>query len=94
MARHIRRGLVLGGGGTLGAAWMIGALCALQEERGFDPRTADMIVGTSVPRLDIPNKVTGGVAYVQDIRLAGMLHGRVVRPPRPGSKRCRRPGSA
>ncbi|HEV2639717.1 MAG TPA: patatin-like phospholipase family protein [Actinocrinis sp.] len=47
MARHIRRGLVLGGGGTLGAAWMIGALCALEEERGFDPRTADMIVGTS-----------------------------------------------
>jgi NTE family protein len=47
MARHIRRGLVLGGGGTLGAAWMIGALCAMEEERGFDPRTADLIVGTS-----------------------------------------------
>jgi CO/xanthine dehydrogenase Mo-binding subunit len=47
---------------------------------------AHMIVGTSVPRFDIPNKVTGGVAYVQDLRLAGMLHGRVVRPPRPGSK--------
>jgi CO/xanthine dehydrogenase Mo-binding subunit len=45
-----------------------------------------MIVGTSVPRLDIPNKVTGGPAYVQDMRPAGMLHARVVRPPRPGSK--------
>src|SRR5258705_4816781 len=45
-----------------------------------------MIVGTSVPRLDIPNKVTGGPAYVQDMRPAGMLHARVVRPPRPGSR--------
>src|SRR6185369_482702 len=32
-------------------------------------------------RVDIPAKVTGGVAYVQDLRLEGMLHGRVVRPP-------------
>ena len=45
--QKIRRGLVLGGGGTLGAAWMIGAMCALHEEHGFDPRTADLIVGTS-----------------------------------------------
>jgi len=50
------------------------------------PVTSHMIVGTSVPRLDIPNKVTGGPAYVQDMRPAGMLHARVVRPPRPGSK--------
>jgi len=40
------------------------------------------IVGRSVPRRDIPAKVTGGAAYVQDIRLPGMVHGRVVRPPR------------
>ena len=43
------------------------------------------IVGKSIPRLDIPAKVTGGAAYVQDMRPAGMLHGRVVRPPRYGS---------
>ena len=30
--------------------------------------------------------MTGGIAYVQDIRLPGMVHGRIVRPPRPGSK--------
>lgn len=42
-----RRGLVLGGGGILGAAWMVGALKALEEIHGFDPRTADYIVGTS-----------------------------------------------
>jgi CO/xanthine dehydrogenase Mo-binding subunit len=50
------------------------------------PATAHKIVGTSVKRVDIPNKVTGGAAYVQDMRPAGMLHGRVVRPPRYGSK--------
>jgi nicotinate dehydrogenase subunit B len=44
------------------------------------------IVGRSVPRFDIPAKVTGGMAYVQDMRLPDMLHGRVVRPPRYGSK--------
>ena len=38
------------------------------------------------PRFDIPAKVTGGAAFVQDMRLPGMLHGRVVRPPRYGSK--------
>ena len=39
------------------------------------------IIGQSVPRIDIPPKVRGGAIYVQDIRLPGMLHGRVVRPP-------------
>ena len=34
-----------------------------------------------MPRVDIPAKVTGGVAYVQDLRLPGMVHARVVRPP-------------
>jgi NTE family protein len=42
-----RRGLVLGGGGVLGAAWMIGALQALEAERGFDPRSVDVVLGTS-----------------------------------------------
>jgi nicotinate dehydrogenase subunit B len=43
-------------------------------------------VGKSIPRQDIPKKFTGGAAYVQDIRLPGMLFGRVVRPPSPGAK--------
>ena len=40
-------GLVLGAGGVLGAAWTIGALAAVQQERGLDPRDADVLVGTS-----------------------------------------------
>ena len=42
------------------------------------------VVGTSAPRLDLLDKVTGGPAFVHDIRLPGMLHGRVVRPPYAG----------
>ncbi|MDQ0839336.1 xanthine dehydrogenase family protein molybdopterin-binding subunit [Sphingomonas faeni] len=34
-----------------------------------------------VPRRDIPAKVTGGQSYVQDLRMPGMLHARVVRGP-------------
>ncbi|HLK80144.1 MAG TPA: molybdopterin cofactor-binding domain-containing protein [Xanthobacteraceae bacterium] len=48
--------------------------------------SAHRIVGKSIARVDIPAKVTGGVAYVQDLRLPGMLHGRVVRPPGYGAK--------
>jgi len=44
------------------------------------------LVGKPIERLDIPAKVTGGIAFVQDIRLPGMLHGRVVRPPRYGAR--------
>jgi nicotinate dehydrogenase subunit B len=43
------------------------------------------IVGTSVPRWDIPGKVTGQFTYMQDFRVPGMLHGRVVRPPAIGA---------
>jgi NTE family protein len=42
-----KRGVVLGGGGVLGAAWMIGALQALSETYDWDPREAGALVGTS-----------------------------------------------
>jgi nicotinate dehydrogenase subunit B len=44
------------------------------------------IVGTSVKRIDIPAKVTGEFEYLHDIRVPGMLHARVVRPPSHGAK--------
>jgi CO/xanthine dehydrogenase Mo-binding subunit len=50
------------------------------------PLKDQKIVGRSVPRRDIPAKVTGGAAYVQDLRLPRMVHGRVVRPPRYGAR--------
>ena len=42
------------------------------------------IVGQSVPRVDLPAKATGELVYVHDMRVPGMLHGRVVRPPYAG----------
>ena len=45
------------------------------------PSSQYRTIGKSVQRRDIPSKVTGGQSYVQDMRLPGMLFGRVVRPP-------------
>ena len=43
------------------------------------------IVGQSIPRSDIPPKVTGQFTYIQDFKAPGMLQGRVVRPPAIGA---------
>lgn len=50
------------------------------EVRAKDPKNYK-IVGTSVARLELPAKVTGEYSYTHDLRIPGMLHGRVVRPP-------------
>ena len=39
------------------------------------------LIGTPMPRVDIAAKVTGGVAFIQDMRLPGMLHARAVHAP-------------
>jgi CO/xanthine dehydrogenase Mo-binding subunit len=38
------------------------------------------VVGTSVRRVDLPAKLTASYTYIADVRVPGMLHGRVVRP--------------
>src|SRR2546427_10670941 len=43
----MRVGLVLGAGGVLGGAWLTGGLHALATETGWDPASADYVVGTS-----------------------------------------------
>ena len=55
------------------------------EVKPKDPKTYH-IVGKSVPRIDLPAKFTGEFTYAQDVRIPGMLHGRVVRPPVVNSK--------
>jgi nicotinate dehydrogenase subunit B len=39
------------------------------------------IVGTSAARLDLSSKIKGEPSFIQDVRLPGMLHARLVRPP-------------
>ncbi len=43
------------------------------------------VLGTSVPRVDMRAMVTGQFEFVHNVRVPGMLHGRVVRPPSPGA---------
>ena len=43
------------------------------------------VVGTRQPRVDIPAKLAGELVFVHDMRVPGMLHGRVVRPPYAGA---------
>ena len=49
-----------------------------------DPRDY-RLVGSRVPRVDIPAKLAGELVFVHDMRVPGMLHGRVVRPPYAGA---------
>jgi CO/xanthine dehydrogenase Mo-binding subunit len=44
------------------------------------------LIGTSMPRVDLPAKLTGGAAYVQDMRLPDMLHARAIRQPSAGAE--------
>jgi nicotinate dehydrogenase subunit B len=57
----------------------------LSHETRLKPREEYRIVGQSVPRVDIPAKATGELVFVHDMRVPGMLHGRVVRPPYAGA---------
>ncbi|MCW2983058.1 MAG: patatin-like phospholipase family protein, partial [Conexibacter sp.] len=54
-------GLVLGAGGVVGAAWLIGALEALAAETGWDPSSAEFIVGTSAGSV-VGSLVADGIA--------------------------------
>ena len=61
----------------------------MQSASGFDlkvdpkaplkPAAEYRVVGQSIPRVDIPEKLTGEFMYAHDFRLPGMLHARVVR---------------
>lgn len=61
-----RRGLVLGGGGVLGAAWMVGALAAVQDALGIDVGECEQVVGTSAGSV-VAALITAGVG-VDDLR--------------------------
>jgi nicotinate dehydrogenase subunit B len=54
---------------------------------GYPPKPASgyRLVGTSVPRLDLPDKLTGRPRYAQDLSPDGLCYGRVVRPPARGA---------
>jgi NTE family protein len=47
MGRRKRIGLVLGAGGVAGGAWLAGTLSEIAAVTGWEPGTADLVVGTS-----------------------------------------------
>ncbi len=53
---------------------------AVAGSPGTKPVSQYKLVGTNPPRVDIPDKVTGKFTYVHNIKIPGMMHGRVVRP--------------
>jgi nicotinate dehydrogenase subunit B len=65
---------------------IVGETIQLELADDVPVKSADAytIVGQSVPRIDLPAKATGELVYVHDMRVPGMLHGRVVRPPYAG----------
>lgn len=44
------------------------------------------VAGRSAARLDLPDKVSGRPRFIHDLRLPGMLYGRIVRPPAPAAR--------
>lgn len=57
----------------------------LNREAKRKPAAEWKVLGQPVPRLDIPAMATGRFEYVHNVRVPGMLHGRVVRPPAHGA---------
>jgi CO/xanthine dehydrogenase Mo-binding subunit len=77
--------IVRSGGSIRTTYWELSSDAALLRREATakvapKPVAQHKLIGQSVKRRDIPAKVTGGAAYVQDIRLPGMVHARVVRP--------------
>ncbi|WP_375263840.1 molybdopterin cofactor-binding domain-containing protein, partial [Palleronia sp.] len=81
--------VVHGPGGSIGYGELAAAL-NLNVPAQIDVPLRDSgdfsVMGGDFQRIDIPPKVTGLPIYVQDIRLEGMVHARIVRPPGAGSE--------
>jgi len=80
----VANGVVSGGTGSVSYADLIGGKLFNVAQTGKavpKPYTAYKIVGTSVPRDNIPDKVFAKFTFTQDVKVPGMVHARVVRPP-------------
>jgi nicotinate dehydrogenase subunit B len=76
------------GGRRFDVTMKAGGGSATTLEGAARPKSPDQytVVGKPVPRLDVPEKATGRFTYMVDVRVPGMLHGRVIRPPSYGAK--------
>jgi nicotinate dehydrogenase subunit B len=84
---NVEDGLIRGHNRSVSYGELIGeGIIRLELANEVPVKTAESysIVGQSVPRTDLPAKATGELVFVHDMRVPGMLHGRVVRPPYAG----------
>lgn len=82
-SKRISYGQLIGGkrfNVTIQAEGRAGELKLAQDVKPKDPKDYKT-VGSAVRRFDLPPKLTGEMVYIQDVRIAGMLHGRAIRPP-------------
>ncbi len=70
------------------AELMGGKLFDLQVQEGSPLKSPQnyRIVGAAILREDLPRKVAGQPSFIQDLKVPGMLHARLVRPPSPAAK--------
>jgi nicotinate dehydrogenase subunit B len=87
-AKRVSYGDLDGGADLNDALKVFGRGFALNVEGIGKPKdpASYRVVGTSLPRVDIAPKILGRWQYVTDVRVPGMLHGRVIRPARAGAK--------
>jgi CO/xanthine dehydrogenase Mo-binding subunit len=86
----VQDGVIHGPGGKTLTYWALaGGKELMREATGSvppKPAVQRRYIGRSIPRLDLPAKLTGKAIFVQDLKLPGMVHGRVIRPPTHGAK--------
>ena len=73
----------LGGGPSVPYAQLVGGShfeTKVNDKVALKAPATYTIVGKSVKRFDIPDKVTGKFTYMQDVKVPGMVHARVIRP--------------
>ncbi len=63
--------------------WELEVAGDIPAEAPEKPPAEYRIVGKNVPRLELAAKIAGKPSYVHDIVLPGMVHARILRPPRP-----------
>jgi CO/xanthine dehydrogenase Mo-binding subunit len=80
-------GTITARGGKHTTYWAVTTDVMLRREATAQPKPKAAgeytLIGQSLARRDLPPKFTGGAVYVQDLRLPGMVHARVGRPPVP-----------
>lgn len=86
----VKDGVISARSGGSVTYWELATPDLLAREASFDVTAKlpqeHVIVGRSLARVDIPDKVTGRPSFVQDMKLPGLLHGRVCRPAGPKAR--------